>query len=187
MLCNESEHSLVRSSDLRKGHPVQSMLPPRHLGLIHAKTAETTRLQHLAPGPSIFLDVVRFLAAVMVAVGHLSLNCFTIGWPPVLMSWAEGAVAVFFVLSGFMIRYVTIAKYGDLRRFAIDRIARIYSVVLPAMALTVLFDLTSARVNPGYYNENFGGLVGRVPAIFSSGPPSSRTCGYSAPFASCSV
>ena len=119
----------------------------------------------LASGPSIFLDIVRFLAAATVAIGHLSLSCFTTGWPSYLLKWAEGAVAVFFVLSGFMIRYITTVKYGDLRRFAVDRIARIYSVALPAMALTVLFDRLSAHINPAYYNQNFAGFVERLPSF----------------------
>jgi peptidoglycan/LPS O-acetylase OafA/YrhL len=81
------------------------------------------------------------------------------------MEWAEGAVAVFFVLSGFMIRYITSVKYGDLRRYAADRIARIYSVALPAIALTILFDLISAHVNPTYYAANFGASAQRVPSF----------------------
>jgi hypothetical protein len=39
--------------------------------------------QFLAPGPSIILDIVRFLAALTVAVGHLSEGYFTTGWSPV--------------------------------------------------------------------------------------------------------
>ncbi len=119
----------------------------------------------LPPGPSIFLDVVRFLAALTVAIGHLSLPCFTTGWSPSLIKWAVGAVSVFFVLSGFMIRYITTAKYGDLRRFAVDRIARIYSVALPAIAITILFDLLSAHINPAYYKENVAGFVERMPSF----------------------
>jgi peptidoglycan/LPS O-acetylase OafA/YrhL len=119
----------------------------------------------LPPGPSLFLDIVRFLAAVTVVIGHLSVSCFTTGSPSFLLNWAEGAVAVFFVLSGFMIRYITTVKYGDLRRFAVDRLARIYSVAFPAMALTVLFDLLSAHINPSYYNENFAGFVERMPGF----------------------
>jgi peptidoglycan/LPS O-acetylase OafA/YrhL len=118
----------------------------------------------LSTAPSVFLDIVRFLAAVTVAIGHLSENTFTTGWPQALMSCAEGAVAVFFVLSGFMIRYVTTVKYGDLRRFTVDRVARIYSVAIPAIALTILFDSISAHINPGYYAA-FGSSAERIPAF----------------------
>ena len=121
--------------------------------------------QSLALGPSVFLDIVRLLAALTVTVGHLSEETFTTGWSPALLNYAEGAVAVFFVLSGFMIRYITSVKYGDLRRYAADRIARIYSVALPAVALTILFDLTAARINPTLYAARFGDNITRPPTL----------------------
>jgi peptidoglycan/LPS O-acetylase OafA/YrhL len=139
--------------------------PVQSLRQTHVDDSKSTGPSYLAPGPSIFLDIVRFLAAVSVTVGHLSQGYFTTGWSPFVMEWAEGAVAVFFVLSGFMIRYITSVKYGDLRRFTVDRAARIYSVALPAMALTVLFDLIAAHANPSYYAANFGDSSERIPAF----------------------
>jgi peptidoglycan/LPS O-acetylase OafA/YrhL len=118
--------------------------------------------QFLAPGPSIILDVVRFLAALTVAVGHLSEGYFTTGWSPVLMKFAVGSVSVFFILSGFMIRYVTRVKYGDLRRYTVDRFARIYSVLLPTLALTIIFGIIAAHFNYPYYFANFGKSSGRI-------------------------
>jgi peptidoglycan/LPS O-acetylase OafA/YrhL len=119
--------------------------------------------QFLAPGPSIILDIVRFLAAVTVAVGHLSEGYFTTGWPSsILMKFAVGAVSVFFILSGFMIRYVTRVKYGDLRRYAVDRFARIYSVVLPSLAVTIVFGVLASHFNYSYYYSNFGKSSGRI-------------------------
>jgi peptidoglycan/LPS O-acetylase OafA/YrhL len=118
--------------------------------------SKLSKPQFLAPAPSILLDIVRFFAALTVAIGHLSQSYFTTGWPPVLMNFAEGSVSVFFILSGFMIRYITCVKYGDLRRYTVDRAARIYSVVLPTMALTILFDLLSSHFNPAFYATNFG-------------------------------
>jgi peptidoglycan/LPS O-acetylase OafA/YrhL len=122
--------------------------------------------QFLAPGPSIVLDVVRFLAALMVAVGHLSQSHFSTGWPPILRDYAVASVSVFFILSGFMIRYITSVKYGDLRRYAVDRFARIYSVVLPAMGITILFDSLSAHFNHSYYYTNFVGRSERISTHF---------------------
>ncbi len=115
-----------------------------------------TRPRNLAAGPSIILDAVRFLAALTVAVGHVSQSYFTTGWPPILMNFAEGAVSVFFVLSGFMIRYITRFKYGDVRQYTVDRAARIYSVALPALGLTIVFDTLSSHFNHAYYQLNFG-------------------------------
>jgi peptidoglycan/LPS O-acetylase OafA/YrhL len=110
---------------------------------------------YLAAGPSVLLDIVRFLAALTVAIGHLSQGIFTFGWPPVLMDFAVGAVSVFFVLSGFMIRYITLVKYGDLRRYAVDRFARIYSVAIPALVVTFLLEALCAHLNPAFYAANF--------------------------------
>jgi peptidoglycan/LPS O-acetylase OafA/YrhL len=138
---------------------VQQLTPKTH----HEARAIGSRVnkpQYLAPAPSLLLDIVRFLAAFTVAIGHLSQSYFTTGWPPFLMRWAEGSVAVFFILSGFMIRYITRVKYGDLRSYTVDRVARIYSVVLPTMALTILFDLLSVHFNPAFYAANFGARAG---------------------------
>ena len=114
---------------------------------------------------SLFLDIVRSLAALTVAIGHLSVICFPTSWSPILLNCAEGAVAVFFVLSGFMIRYITSVKYTDLRRFTVDRISRIYSVAIPAVALTILLDLVTARLNPTYYAVTGGDTVTRMPVF----------------------
>jgi peptidoglycan/LPS O-acetylase OafA/YrhL len=65
------------------------------------------------------------------------------------------AVPVFFVLSGFVIRYITLARSQTLRQFLIDRAARIYSIVLPAMALTLLLAAVTSRVAPVYFQQEF--------------------------------
>ncbi len=90
-----------------------------------------SKTRYLASGPSFALDILRLLAALTVAVGHLSEPRFTTGWPPSLINLSVAAVAVFFVLSGFVIRCITSARPTDGRRYATDRFARIYSVALP--------------------------------------------------------
>jgi peptidoglycan/LPS O-acetylase OafA/YrhL len=130
-----------------------------HLDRAPVPEAPILKPQDLAPGPSIILDVVRFLAALTVAVGHLSGSLFATGWSPVLMDFAIGAVSVFFILSGFTMRYVTVVKYGDLRRYTADRFARIYSVVLPALAITIVFQIATAHFNYAYYHANFGNVT----------------------------
>jgi peptidoglycan/LPS O-acetylase OafA/YrhL len=73
------------------------------------------------------------------------------------MDLAVASVSVFFVLSGFMMRYISSIKPGNLRGYAVDRFARVYSVVLPALALTILFDSLSAHFNPSLYFSNVFG------------------------------
>jgi peptidoglycan/LPS O-acetylase OafA/YrhL len=82
------------------------------------------------------LDVVRFLAAIAVVVNHLSLSQFHTGLPS-LEILGYVAVPVFFVLSGFVIRYVTLTREVTLREYVIDRASRMYSVVLPAIVVTL--------------------------------------------------
>jgi peptidoglycan/LPS O-acetylase OafA/YrhL len=60
-------------------------------------------------------------------------------------------VGIFFVLSGFVIRHVTCKRHSTLDNYLKDRASRIYSVVLPALVLTLLADMTSRRINPGFY------------------------------------
>ncbi|MEO6910356.1 MAG: acyltransferase family protein [Edaphobacter sp.] len=91
----------------------------------------------LTAAGSMALDIVRFAAALAVAFGHLTGESFSIGWQYRLGLALDG-VAIFFVLSGFVIRLVTTARVVDARDYVIDRASRIYSVVLPAIALTLL-------------------------------------------------
>ena len=114
-----------------------------------------------------FIDAVRWLAALIVALHHAN-NIFinqadmmkAEHWPPVYVWWfltaytfAHGAVVVFFVLSGFLVGggAVERARGGKpyLRRFLIDRTSRIYIVLLPALALTFVLDNAGARLFAG--------------------------------------
>ena len=91
---------------------------------------------------SIYLDLVRFLAALMVFVVHANYERFTGGLP---LLWhfkdlGNDAVMVFFVLSGFVIAYVAAHKERTIEEYAASRFARLYSVVVPALILTMLLD-----------------------------------------------
>jgi peptidoglycan/LPS O-acetylase OafA/YrhL len=88
-------------------------------------------------GASVLLDVVRFLAAVAVVATHSVEQRMHTGWQP-HVEWGDMAVPVFFVLSGFVIRYVTRLREHTMRDYLIDRASRIYSIVLPSMALTIV-------------------------------------------------
>ncbi|MFZ5708395.1 MAG: acyltransferase family protein [Pseudomonadota bacterium] len=86
------------------------------------------------PGLSIYLDLVRVVAATVVMLAHAQVSGLIdlrIG----LLEFAPAAVIVFFVLSGFIIESTTDPQAG-LRRYAVNRAARIYSVVLPALAVS---------------------------------------------------
>ena len=100
---------------------------------------------------SIYLDAVRFLAAVVVFIDHLSSQRITAGflWP--LEHLGGQAVIVFFVLSGFVIGFITDTREKNVREYAINRAARILSVALPALALGYVLDQIGIAANPEIY------------------------------------
>ena len=94
--------------------------------------------------------MLRFGAACTVLLSHLGHPGISVGFPN-LAAAGHLAVAVFFVLSGFVIRYVTLTREASAREYLIDRTSRIYSVVVPALAMTVLCELAAWRMCPPYY------------------------------------
>ena len=104
-------------------------------------------------GTSLYLDLIRFFAAAMVFVTHASYERFTGGWMREigLGSFGNDAVVVFFVLSGLVIAYVCHAREKTLRDYALSRAARIYSVVIPCLLLTVILDFAGSRINYAPY------------------------------------
>ncbi|HKX78532.1 MAG TPA: acyltransferase [Novosphingobium sp.] len=100
---------------------------------------------------SINLDLVRWLAAFMVFAYHLSYNA-----PGGLdQHWLEPmghlGVMVFFVLSGYVIRFVADGHHKGPRDYLEARWARINSVFLPVLVATVVLDLIGARFAPELY------------------------------------
>ena len=89
---------------------------------------------------SIYLDLVRFLAALMVVFAHFNALVFGRELPGFIFNHGREAVAVFFVLSGFVIRHIQKSREPNFRSFTVARLARLYSVVLLAVVVTVLAD-----------------------------------------------
>jgi peptidoglycan/LPS O-acetylase OafA/YrhL len=90
---------------------------------------------------SAFLDAARLTAALIVVAGHTEWS-FAPGYMPFIRTGhlATLAVGVFFVLSGFVISYAVDQKETTARRYFVNRAARVYSVALPALMLTLLLD-----------------------------------------------
>src|ERR1700730_8312582 len=107
---------------------------------------------------SIYLDLVRFLAATTVLIGHANFDELTGGLPYLSglnMATANDAVIVFFVLSGLVIAYVADTKENTLREFFLSRLARLWSVVVPALLLTVILDYAGSRIAPSLYDPEW--------------------------------
>jgi peptidoglycan/LPS O-acetylase OafA/YrhL len=64
---------------------------------------------------------------------------------------AVPAVDVFFVLSGYVIAHVHSTAEKDWGHFVASRVTRIYSVALPAIALTTLLDWVGSQHDPATY------------------------------------
>jgi peptidoglycan/LPS O-acetylase OafA/YrhL len=103
---------------------------------------------------SVYLDLQRFLAALAVFLLHASFERFS-GGLPVLWRFAifgNDAVMLFFVLSGFVIAHVATREAAGPRGYAAARLARLWSVCVPALLLTMLVDGIGIRLAPQLYD-----------------------------------
>jgi peptidoglycan/LPS O-acetylase OafA/YrhL len=104
--------------------------------------ANSPQLSHapdvLQPNLSIYLDVLRYFAALMVYFFHA--GHFANYTLPFFGTYGGLGVVVFFVLSGFVIAYSAAGKRRDIVDYFIARFARLWSVVLPAILLTIALD-----------------------------------------------
>lgn len=105
----------------------------------------------MQPAYSIYLDLLRFGAALIVLLSHLSQPYFLGDRIEAFAHSGHMAVIVFFVLSGYVIAWVTDEKEHDPRRYAESRLARLYSVVLPALLLTLVLDTSGRMLDPALY------------------------------------
>ncbi len=111
----------------------------------------------LNPAVSETLDISRWLSAALVLIYHLRVNLFPDPSTTetiyrglsgqlflALASCGQQAVFVFFVISGFLVGGGAIADLQrgrfTLKRYASHRVARIYTVLIPALVVGLVFD-----------------------------------------------
>lgn len=99
---------------------------------------------------SLYMDVIRFFAAMVVFLSHSSSQSLTGGLFWQFKDYAQTAVIVFFVLSGYVIAFVVEGKETNLKSYSFARIARLYSILLPALVLTAVLDLAGIYLNPEF-------------------------------------
>lgn len=85
---------------------------------------------------STYLDLMRAVASFVVLVGHAA-EIFTMQGVPL---WGHQAVMLFFVLSGYVISHTATTRETDLQTFLVARFARLWSVLGPAILLTLVCD-----------------------------------------------
>ncbi len=101
---------------------------------------------------SLYLDFLRAGAALVVFLTHGRFTWFSQGitWLP---SLGHEMVIIFFVLSGYVIAQSTGKGGKDGKVYASDRLSRLYSVVIPALLLTVCLDQAGSRIAPALYAD----------------------------------
>ena len=110
-------------------------------------------MQRIPSNTSIWLNVMRALAAQAVVIGHANYLFFdhaagttgVLAWlVNMCSSGAHKAVIMFFVMSGFLIGGPVIeamrSQRFDAFKYFIDRLTRLWIVILPALLMTALLD-----------------------------------------------
>jgi peptidoglycan/LPS O-acetylase OafA/YrhL len=116
---------------------------------------------------SIYLDLVRALAALVVVFDHteMAIRGSYLWHFPLL---GHEAVIVFFVLSGFVIAYSADIKDRDLGSYAVSRFSRLYSVVLPCLIIAPLLDFVGRSIDPAPYIDHVSAQIGWL-AVLQNG------------------
>ncbi len=110
---------------------------------------------------SIYLDLVRFIAAFLVYIYH-SNQRHLVADPLPVSNFGHSSVIVFFVLSGFVIAYITDTKEKGWVTYTASRISRVYSVAVPALVLTLVLDAIGRQLHPEIYTYPFDQFLVRV-------------------------
>lgn len=111
---------------------------------------------------SIVISLLRGLAALVVAAAHLRSELYpglrTVADPTLWFKsfafatgFAHQAVLVFFVISGWLVGGSLLNKMGQpgaLTNYAIDRVTRLWMVLIPTFGLTLVFGLYSGVLHP---------------------------------------
>ncbi len=152
-LCRFSGWQLQPQDEFRQENPIMQL------------QIKVDQPSELSKGKSDFLNLIRWISALVVVIGHTELiSRYFIGdrvsdTPQVILYFtyhAHSAVMIFFVLSGYIVGYSTFRKLKtgyDFREYFLDRWSRIYSVLFPAIVLTLFLDRIGQRHNAIYLND----------------------------------
>lgn len=111
---------------------------------------------------SLLISLMRGLAAVQVAAAHLRAEFFpglrAMADPPLAYQalafctgFAHQAVILFFLISGWLVGGSLLGKIGQahaLKSYAIDRVTRLWTVLIPTFSLMLLVGLFSGELVP---------------------------------------
>lgn len=111
---------------------------------------------------SLLIALLRGLCAIEVAAAHLRAEFFpglrAMADPPLayqalafLTGFAHQAVVLFFLISGWLVGGSLLGKIGKpqaLQAYAIDRLSRLWTVLIPTFALMLLFGVLAGQLIP---------------------------------------
>lgn len=107
---------------------------------------------------STLLDLLRFFAAIFVFIHHAE-QILKDSSLSILASFGHDSVVFFFILSGFVIGFVSKHKEDTLIKYSTARLARLYSVAIPSVLLAFflvwLGDINFDSDYAKYSNENW--------------------------------
>lgn len=101
---------------------------------------------------SLYLDLARVLAAAAVFIHNAKKETLTSGFLAPFGQFGDEAVIIFFVISGIVIAHTVRTRKDNPAQYMIARLARLWSVVIPALAVTILLDGVGSRLNPAIYD-----------------------------------
>ena len=122
-----------------------------HFLIRDTKPADGSLSGGISGSLSLYLDLLRFGSALAVFIGHLFSNAIWSGgqgWSP---SIQNDAVVCFFVLSGFVIGFVAEQKERLFSVYLRARLARLWSVAIPGLLITVLLDFIGHQADASAY------------------------------------
>jgi len=111
---------------------------------------------------SLLISLLRGMAALQVALAHLRAEVFpslrSMAEPPLayqglafITGFAHQAVLVFFLISGWLVGGSLVNKAGQpqaVRSYAIDRLTRLWTVLVPALLLMLVVGAVTATIDP---------------------------------------
>lgn len=104
------------------------------------------------PAISTTLNVLRALSALGVVFVHMGTTGFS-SFPALPPQFGHFCVVIFFILSGYVIAYTTAARHRSGADYAVARLSRIYSVLLPALALSAGLLVLGRTLDPEFYQR----------------------------------
>lgn len=112
----------------------------------------------ISRGYSTYLDFFRVASALVVVGAHATMP--VISGHRYMFPFGEDAVEAFFVLSGFVIASVADGREATFRLFAIARLSRLWSVLIPALLLgPILVHLALHFWHDGYLTKFQGSIL----------------------------